>query len=437
MANKVPLTINTTSSTIEELPSGDNLDLSGSNISSVGNITSTGTLTVNTVSANSISVASTGNINGGNLVTANWISGTLTTAAQPNITSTGILGSLTVSGVSTLGNIGNVKITGGSNNQVVVTDGSGNLSFASVSSDSYQLQPVRVATIAPITLSGLQTIDGVTLIAGDRVLVWLQNANPLTGSVDNGIYIVSSGSWTRATDFTTGSNTLVGGVTVTARAGTQLGGVTFVCTNTTAITISSTVITFIQASNTGLISIWNQGSGFLNKATSQGGGTAMGVVATATVDGTAIGYIANAQNSGVALGYNAVANTQGVALGRDARAGVNGVSVGYPAGQLTPGANTTIVGYFAGYNTAGANSVAIGMNAGRTNLGANSIAIGTNAGYTNQAANSIVINATGANLDNTTGNSLVVKPVRAVTDVTGFKQLYYNPTTGEIVYYNI
>ncbi len=57
---------------------------------------------------------------------------------------------------------------------------------------------VRVATTANITLSGLQTIDGISVIADDRVLV----KNQSTGS-ENGIYIVSSGSWTRATDFDT------------------------------------------------------------------------------------------------------------------------------------------------------------------------------------------------------------------------------------------
>lgn len=56
--------------------------------------------------------------------------------------------------------------------------------------------PVRVATVAPINLSGLQTIDGELLVAGDRVLVKNQ-ANPQ----DNGIYVVNNRDWTRAKDF--------------------------------------------------------------------------------------------------------------------------------------------------------------------------------------------------------------------------------------------
>lgn len=54
---------------------------------------------------------------------------------------------------------------------------------------------VRAATITNITLSNTQTIDGVPLSIGDRVLVKNQ-----TAAEENGIYIVASGSWTRSTD---------------------------------------------------------------------------------------------------------------------------------------------------------------------------------------------------------------------------------------------
>ncbi|MHA6912986.1 phage tail protein [Ralstonia pseudosolanacearum] len=57
-------------------------------------------------------------------------------------------------------------------------------------------QSVRVATTAAIALTGLQTVDGVALSAGDRVLVKNQTAAP----AENGIYVVAAGIWTRATD---------------------------------------------------------------------------------------------------------------------------------------------------------------------------------------------------------------------------------------------
>jgi hypothetical protein len=104
------------------------------NISAVGNanivvVTGTGanitgTLSVsgNATSANlsTVNISSTGNIttgpgtggtiSGANLVSANFFTGTLTTAAQPNITSVGTLTTLSVSGNANIGNIGTAQV---------------------------------------------------------------------------------------------------------------------------------------------------------------------------------------------------------------------------------------------------------------------------------------------------------------------------------------
>lgn len=56
--------------------------------------------------------------------------------------------------------------------------------------------PCRVATTANIILSGLQTIDGVTVVESDRVLVKNQN-----NATENGVYLAKSNAWTRAVDF--------------------------------------------------------------------------------------------------------------------------------------------------------------------------------------------------------------------------------------------
>ena len=50
--------------------------------------------------------------------------------------------------------------------------------------------PCLAATTSNVTLSGEQSIDGVSLVEGDRVLV----KNQTTGS-ENGIYVVSTGDW--------------------------------------------------------------------------------------------------------------------------------------------------------------------------------------------------------------------------------------------------
>jgi hypothetical protein len=59
-------------------------------------------------------------------------------------------------------------------------------------------QPVIAGTTANITLSGLQTIDTVSVLAGERVLVKNQ-----TNQAENGIYDASAGAWTRSPDANT------------------------------------------------------------------------------------------------------------------------------------------------------------------------------------------------------------------------------------------
>lgn len=61
------------------------------------------------------------------------------------------------------------------------------------------LPSVRAATTVNITLSGTQTIDGVSLSVGDRVLVKNQST-----TTQNGIYVVASGAWSYASDWATG-----------------------------------------------------------------------------------------------------------------------------------------------------------------------------------------------------------------------------------------
>lgn len=55
--------------------------------------------------------------------------------------------------------------------------------------------PVEVATTANITLSGTQTIDGVAVTAGQRVLVKDQST-----ASQNGVYVCAAGAWSRSTD---------------------------------------------------------------------------------------------------------------------------------------------------------------------------------------------------------------------------------------------
>lgn len=159
--------------------------------------------------ANLSNINFTNNVTGGNLVSANYFTGTLTTATQPNITSVGELSNLTVSGKTTLSTVSNVVITGGTADQFLQTDGSGNLSWVTISS----------ATISEGTSNVLVNNDGNVTISSDGV------ANVLTVS-STGITIIgdltdigngtmntlSITGTTVSTNSTTGALTVAGGV---------------------------------------------------------------------------------------------------------------------------------------------------------------------------------------------------------------------------------
>lgn len=98
---------------------------------------------------------------------------------------------------------------------------------------------MRAATTANITLSGAQTIDGVPVIAGERVLV----KNQTTGA-QNGLYLCASGAWTRATDFDLGGELI--GASCFVSEGTTLGNSVWVMTTDAPVTLGTTALTFVQ-----------------------------------------------------------------------------------------------------------------------------------------------------------------------------------------------
>jgi phage-related tail fiber protein len=97
---------------------------------------------------------------------------------------------------------------------------------------------VRAATTANITLTAAQTVDGVSLIAGDRVLVMSQ-----TNAAQNGIYVVASGAWTRAVD-SDASTEVTSGLAVTVTEGTVNGDKVFILATNDPITLDTTSLTF-------------------------------------------------------------------------------------------------------------------------------------------------------------------------------------------------
>lgn len=98
---------------------------------------------------------------------------------------------------------------------------------------------VIVATTANITLSGTQTIDAIGVTAGMRVLVKNQ-----TAPAENGVYIVSAGAWTRATDMDTSVS--CAGAVVAVMWGAVNGGQLFTTTFKTSQTVGTSAMNWYQ-----------------------------------------------------------------------------------------------------------------------------------------------------------------------------------------------
>jgi hypothetical protein len=246
--------------------------------------TATQTLTGKTISGASNTLTNIGNssltnssitINGspvslGGSVSVGTVTSVAGTGTVNGITLTGTVtssGSLTLGG--TLSGIGNSQLTNSS-----ITIGSTSVSLGATASTlagltsvtvtqdpttALQLAtkqyvdniaqglntkaPVYVATTANITLSGEQTIDGFTT-SGSRVLVKNQ-----TTQSQNGIYVSSSGAWTRSTDANTW-NQLVSAYTF-VEVGTINGDTSWVCTVDPGGTLGVTSVTWVQFGGAG------------------------------------------------------------------------------------------------------------------------------------------------------------------------------------------
>ena len=164
-----------------------------------------------------------------------------------------------------------------------------------------------VATTANITLSGTQTIDGVAVVAGDRVLV----KNQSTAS-QNGIYVASATAWARSTDADTWAE-LVSAYTFIESGSTQ-ADTGWVCTVNAGGTIGTTAVTWTQFSGAGT---YQAGTGLtLTGSTFSITNTAVTAGAYGSASETLIATV-NAQGQLTALSETAIAiaNTQVSGLG--------------------------------------------------------------------------------------------------------------------------
>ena len=150
--------------------------------------------------------------------------------------------------------------------------------------------PALVATTTNITLSGLQTIDGVAVTIGNRVLVKNQ-----TIASQNGIYISGTGAWTRATDADSGTE-ISSAMYLFVRQGAVNSDSGWILATDGAITIGTTALNFIEFTGVGAII----GGAGLTKTGNQldVAGTAGRIVANAdSIDLATTGVAAGTYNS--------------------------------------------------------------------------------------------------------------------------------------------
>ena len=228
-------------------------------------------------------------------------------------------------------------------------------------------QPVLCGTTTNITLSGLQTCDGVTVAAGDRVLVKSQSA-----PAQNGIYLASATAWSRAPDADTW-NELISAL-VFVETGSTLAGSAWYCTIQPGGTIGTTAITW---SNFSVAATYTAGTGlsltdYVFSITNTGVTAAAYGSASKTLTATV-----NAQGQLTVLAATdiAIANTQVSGLGTMSTQAASSVAItggtinGVTIGGTTAGAITGTTITATTFNGAGtgltgtASSLSIGGNA--------------------------------------------------------------------------
>jgi len=211
-----------------------------------GNVTAAGTL------ATVATPGSTGSSTAIPIVTINakGLTTSITTAAviapAGTLSGTTLAAGVTASSLTSLGTIASLTATAGTvaNAPSGATDIANKLYVDTVAQGLDAKASCVAATTADITLSGAQTIDGVSVVAGNRVLVKNQ-----TLSQNNGIYLCASGSWTRTTDANTW-DALTSAFTFIEQ-GTTNADCGFVCTANAGGTLGTTALPWSQFSGAG------------------------------------------------------------------------------------------------------------------------------------------------------------------------------------------
>jgi hypothetical protein len=198
---------------------------------------------------------------------------------------------------------------------------------------------VKAASTANLTLSGTQTVDGIALIANDRILVKDQ-----TTQAQNGIYLVQAAGWTRTADMDLWTE--VPSAYTWVEQGTTQADTGWVSTADQGGTLNTTAITWTQFSGAGSII---GGAGLLKTGNTLDVGAGAGITVNADTIQVANNGITNAMIADAAINLASADVTGTLPVANGGTGGANAYNArsllsaaGYYNNAATHGAGTTI-----------------------------------------------------------------------------------------------
>ena len=212
MANRFPLIVSTTSgNSVQELPSGDFLDLSQSGISNSGNITvsgiisGTGNITGGNITTSGV-ITATGNITGGNYLTAGLISATSTITSAANITGGNLLTAGLISSTGTITSASNISLIGNIvdvGEMWINTTANGNINLNPNGTGQVNIPTGILSVTGNIQGGNLRTAGLISATGNVTAAFFIGNGSALTGissssnNITNGtsnVVVASSGN---------------------------------------------------------------------------------------------------------------------------------------------------------------------------------------------------------------------------------------------------
>jgi hypothetical protein len=217
----------------------------------------------------------------------------------------------------------------------------------SIASGLHWKDSVKATTTGNISLTGTQTVDGVSLSADDRILVKDQT----TGS-QNGIYVVAAGAWSRSADMDAAGE--FPGAAMFVREGSVNADSGWVCSND-SVNVGVTAVVFAQFSGAGQITA---GAGLAKS----------GNVLSVNVDDSSL------QINGDALRVKAGGVTDAMLAGSISNAKLSNDSITIASGTGLVGGGATALGGTVTLNVAGLVDAQI---AGAAAIAYSKLALGT------------------------------------------------------------